>query len=354
MKSIKIAAIIVILVILGGWGLLKGLTQFVPVGITGVRIQQYSILGKKGVVLKDFAPGWHRDLGPLDSWVLYDSTVHTLEMTKDPRHGSTAGRDELMVQSVDGNHISLDVTVKYRIMADKAHLLYQNTGKGTKYMTVVRIDAENACMGFFGQMQTEDFYNPDVKRDAAEKVKVALQAALADNYIEVIDILIRNLEFDPKYEQEIRRKKLADQEVELNKSLGEAEKMRGITQVIEAETEKLVNIIVKEKEAELVTMQAQTTLDIAKIEAAYEKYATERKADADLIIAQRGAEGEKLVKQAEAEGERLRNDALAGVGGSYIAALEAARNLNLKDVTISTVDIDVLDVDAMAKRLGAE
>ena len=101
-------------------------------------------------------------------------------------------------------------------------------------------------------------------------------------------------------------------------------------------------------------MQAQTTLDIAKIEAAYEKYETERKADADLIIAQRGAEGEKLVKQAEAEGERLRNDALAGVGGSYIAALEAARNLNLKDVTISTVDIDVLDVDAMAKRLGAE
>ena len=183
---------------------------------------------------------------------------------------------------------------------------------------------------------------------------MALQTALADNFIEVIDILIRDVEFDPKYEQEIRRKKLADQEVELHISMGEAEKMRGITQVIEAETEKLVHIIGKEKEAELVTMQAQTSLEIAKIEAAYNKYATERKADADLIIDQRGAEGQRLVKQAEAEGERLRNAALTGVGGSFIAAIEAARNLNITDVTVSTVDMDLLDVEGMAQRLGAE
>ena len=353
MRSIKVISVLIVVVILGGWSMLSGLTQFIPVGQVGVRIQQYNALGKKGVVATDFGPGWHRDLGPIDNWVLYDSTVHTLEMTQDPLHGSEKSRDDVKVQSVDGNAIALDVTVKYRIMPGKAHMLFQDTGRSTKYITVVRNESESACMGYFGQMKTEDFYDPAVKRATTALVKKDLAESLADNFIEIVDVLIRDVEFDPRYEQEIRRKKLADQEVELNKSMGKAEEMRGKTQVIEAETMKLVNIIMKEKEAELVTMQAETDLEIAKIKASYEKYATEKMADADLIGAQREAEGQRTVKKAEAEGERLRNEALQGAGGSVIVALEAARNIQLSDVTISTMDTDLLDVDGMAEKLGA-
>jgi len=352
MKSIKIASIVVIVLIVGGALLVKALTIYLDVGEAGVRIQQYSLFGKKGVVKTDFGPGWHRDLGPIDTWMRYDSTVQTLEMTKEPSQGSARGQDDVKVQSVDGNAISLDVTVKYRIVKEGAHKVYEDTGAGTKYRTVVRNEAESACMGRFGQMRTEDFYNPEQKRKAAAAVKEQLAKSLEDNYIEVIDVLIRDVEFDPAYESKIRRKKLADQEVELNKSLGAAEQMSGKTQVIEAETKKLVNIIIKEKEAELIGMQAETDLAIAKIRAGYEKYATEKQADADLIVAQKEAEGQRLVKKAEAEGERLRNDAIQGAGGSVIVALEAARNLNLSDVTISTMNNDLLDIDGMAEKLG--
>ncbi len=352
MKSVKLVCMLVVIVIFGGWIMLRSLTQMIPVGMVGVRVQQYSVLGKKGVIQKDFGPGWHRDLGPIDSWLLYDSTVHTLEMTKDPVHGSARGQDDVKIQSIDGNALSLDVTVKYRIQPGKAHAVYQDTGSGTKYMAIVRNEAENACMRYFGQMRTEDFYNPDKKRGAAGLIEEALKASLADNYIEVIDVLIRNVEFDERYEQEIRRKKLADQEVELNKSMGAAEEMRGKTQVIEAETEKKVNIIVKEKEAELVRMQAEADLDIAKIKASADRYVTEKQADADLVVAQKGADGTRKVRTAEAEGERLRNEALHGVGGDTIVALEAARSLQIKDATISTVDVDLLDVDGMVEKLG--
>jgi hypothetical protein len=41
------------------------------------------------------------------------------------------------------------------------------------------------------------------------------------------------------------------------------------------------------------------------------------------------------------------------VGGGIIVALEAAKNLNLEDVTISTVENDLLDIDGMATKLGA-
>ena len=74
--------------------------------------------------------------------------------------------------------------------------------------------------------------------------------------------------------------------------------------------------------------------------------------DADLSAAQKDAQGQLLVKRAEAEGERLRNLAMMGAGGNILVALEAARNLNLSKATISTINVDLLDLDTMAEKLG--
>lgn len=353
MKTTKAISLVIVLVIVGGFAVLKLLTVYIPVGKIAVRTQEYAVLGSKGVVGEDFGPGWHRDLGPIDSWVLFDSTVQTLEMTRDPRRGSKSGRDDVQVQSADGYAVSVDVTIKYRITAGKAHKLFQDTGSGIKYKTIVRNEAQKACMGLFGQMKTEDFYSPQERRRRAGQVKELLVESLENNFVEIVDVLIRNVQFDPEYEMKIRRKKLADQDVEVNKSEAEAARTKGKTQVIEAETIKLVGIIGEEQKAEIVRMQAETDRKIARIKADYEKYATQKVADAELIKAQKEARGELLMKKAEAEGERLRNQAMMGAGGRMLVALEAARNLNLKDVTISTVDTDLLDIDKMVDKLGA-
>jgi regulator of protease activity HflC (stomatin/prohibitin superfamily) len=352
MKIVKILSALVIIVVLAAWILTRLTLVYVPMGKAGVRIQQFSIFGSKGVVKKDFGPGWHRDLGPIDTWQLYDSTVQTLEMTRDPQRGDRMGRDDVQVQSADGYAVSVDVTVKYRIANGMAHKLYEDTGSGVKYKAIVRNQSERVCIGVFGEMKTEDFYNPEVRRAKAELVNDQLRLALESNYVEVIDVLIRDVQFDPEYEKKIRRKKLADQEVELNKSLAKSKGMAGKTQVIEAETVRKVRIITQERVSELVTLKAETDRSIATITADADKYARQKKADADLIAAQNGAKGKLLVKQAEAEGERLRNLAMMGAGGSVIVALEMARNIELKDLTISTLDIDLLDIDGMATRFG--
>jgi len=352
MKLIRNISIAVVLIFAGALLIVWQAITYIPVGKVGVRIQQYGLFGGKGVVPEDFGPGWHRDIGPIAKWEEYDSTVQTLEMTREPEYGSERGRDDVQIQSADGYAVSVDVTVKYRIASGKAHRLYQDTGTGDKYKIIVRNEAQRACMGLFGQMRTEDLYNPEKRREKAEEVHELLKESLGDNFVDVIDVLIRDVQFDPEYENKIRSKKLADQDVELNKSLAKAEEMKGKTQVIEAETEKLVKIITKEKEAELVRMQAETDLKVATITAEYEKYATRKRADADLLAAQKQAQGTLLVKRAEAEGERLRNAAMQGVGGSTIVALEAARNLNLSDVTVSTMIVDLLDIDGMATKLG--
>lgn len=350
MRAVRIASVAIIAVIIGGAIVLKSLTTYISVGQVGVRTQEYG--GSKGVVQEDFGPGWHRDLGPIDSWVVFDSTVQTLEMSRDPSKGSRKGRDDVQVQSADGYTVSVDVTVKFRIMTGKAHKLYQDTGSKEKYKVIVRNEAERACLGQFGQMKTEDFYDPTERRKRAEEVRGVLRESLDNNYVEVIDVLMRDVQFDPEYEMKIRRKKLADQEVEVNKSMAKAEEMSGKTQVIEATTKKKLQVIDQERQAEIMKMQAENTREVAVITAAADKYVTEKRADADLVKAQKEAEGQLLVKTAEAEGEKLRNAAMLGVGGSTIVALEAARNLNFSDVTISTLEIDLLDIDAMATKLG--
>ncbi len=354
MKIIKILSILITVVILGFWLVLHSLTIDIPIGQVGVRIQQYNILGKQGLIQKDYTPGWHLNRGPLDKWLLFDSTVQTLEMTRDPRRGSDRSVDDIKVQSADGYAISLDVTVKYQIIKDSAYKLYQQIGAGSKYRIIVRNEAQKACMGAFGQMETEGFYNPVARRTAAALVHNDLNNALNPKGMEVIDVLIRSVQFDPEYENKIRHKKLADQEVELNISMGNAEEMSGKTQVIEAETDKLVNIVIKEKEAQLIRMEAETDLQVKTIKAEFDRYVKEKEADANLIAAQKEAEGTLKVRTAEAAGERLRNEALQGSGGDILVALEAARNINVTDVDVSTLNIDFLNLDAMVDKLGAE
>ncbi len=352
MKSIKFISILVVLLIVGSWIVLRSLTVHIAIDQVGVRIQQYQMLGKKGVVQEDFASGWHRKLGPIDIWEVYDSTIQTMEMTKDQRYGDQPEADDVKVQSADGNNISLDVTVKFRISPGEAHRLYEDTGSGTQYRTVVRSEAQRVCMEQFGALKTESFYDPERLRLTAIAVKTELTEALKRNFLEVVDVLIRDVQFDPAYEDKIRKKKLADQEAELNKSKTIAAKMKGLTEKIEAETQQKVKIVIEEKVAELIRMQADTDLKIAKIKAESEKYITEKQSDADLVAAQKEAKGQILVKTAEAKGEHLRNQAMQGSGGSVIVALEAARNLKLGEISISTLNVDLLDIDKMATKLG--
>ncbi|MEA2012732.1 MAG: SPFH domain-containing protein [Verrucomicrobiota bacterium] len=353
-KILTTISIVAIIAIIAFWSLIGITTTYIPVGKAGVRTRVYGIIFEKGIIKKDFGPGWHIKLGPFDSWKFFDTTVQTLEMTRDPVQGDRRGRDDIQVQSSDGYTISVDVTVKYRIQEGKAHKVYVDTGSGSGFKTIVRNESHKVCMNYFGEMKTEEFYDPAIRRVKTKEILKHLGTSLEDNSIEIIEVLIRNVEFDAEYEKQIQNKKLADQEVELNKSLARAETMSGKTQVIEAETRKKLKIIKQELNSEIITLRAETEKNCETIKAEAEKYATEKEADADLLAAEKEAKGNLLVKKAEAEGEKLRNKALAGDGGDIIVALEAAKNLNISEATFSTMNIDLFDINEMAEKLGAK
>lgn len=321
----------------------------------GVRTQEYALFGKKGVVEKDFGPGWHRDFGPIDTWIVYDSTVQTLEMIGAlEKEGKDTTPDFVRVQSSDGYAVAVDITFKYRIKTGEAHLLYCTLGAFDKIQVTVKTKTEEVCMSVFGKMKTEEFYDPKVRVLRQLEALTALKEVLDPLHIEAIDLLMRDVSFDPAYEGKIRSKKLKDQEVEVNISTKLAEIQRGIRQVVEADTTQQVAVIGKDQEKEIKIMDAETQVKIAKIKADAAKYSKQKKAEADLALAMAEAEGVTLLTTAQAKGEEVRNAALVGSGGGTLVALEAAKNLKIQHVVVSSEKMDFLDVSTMAKKLGAE
>lgn len=352
MKIVKYLSIVVILGIVGFWVFIVTCTVKIHMGQAGVRINEYGIFGKKGIDNQTYGPGWHMDLGPIHSWVPYDTTVQTLEMTKEPGTGDRVGADDLKIQAKGGLTVSCDITLKYRIDPKNAHNMYMKLGSGLKYKTTVRTQTEKSCIAILGTLTPEEFYNPKKRLAVTALAQKELEDNLGKYYITVIDLLIRDITFSDQMEDKILREKIATQEVLLNQFENRAELEKGKVAEIEAQTRKRIAIIKQELQSSKITLLAANGAQVATIEANAGLYSTKREASADLIAAQNKAKGQLLIKRAEAQGETLRNEAMRGVGGSTIVALEAARNINLSNITVSTIDIDFLDLNRMAERFG--
>jgi regulator of protease activity HflC (stomatin/prohibitin superfamily) len=346
----------------------------IQIGQVGVRTLQYSILGTQGVEPRDFGPGWHRSISMLDSWNLFDSTVQTAEFTtanerqmandmkrslflgslSRESYGSSSGPERIELKSRDGYTVKLDVTVKYQIAKDKVHELYRKFNNEVRYKEIARDQVQNTLRSVFGTMRTEEFYNPESRRQKTIEAETLLTRDLGENYIDLVSLLIRDISFDASYERKILDKKLADQDVELNKSRATAEEKKGETNIIIAETEAKVQVIEQEKKALQMTMKATTDKEISRIQAESKNTAARNRADADLYAAEMISKGVLLEKQAEASGEKLKANALQSEGGANLVALELVRSLDLKEMTVSTLDNDFLNAEAMILKLGAK
>jgi regulator of protease activity HflC (stomatin/prohibitin superfamily) len=373
MKFIKIVSAIILVALIGVFLAAQFIFIKIELGQTGVRTQQYAFLGEKGVVPEDYGPGWHRNLPLLDTWNVFDATVQTTEFTTDQERQETnkiyrslslitrtyldttpvGGPGQVELKSKDGYTVRLDVTVKYRIKLGEVHKLYQELGSQARYKGIVRDQVQQVIRGTFGTMRTEQFYDPEVRRLKVSETTNLLETELTANSIELIQILIRDIGFDPAYERKILDKKLADQDVELNKSRALAEEKRGQTNRIGAETEAKVNVIQEELKADQRTIKAETDKQIAQLNADARLAAAKLKADANLYRAELQAKGTLLEKEASAEGERLKATALNTPGGVNFVAYELVKQLNLGDITVSTQNNDFLDVESVLEKIGA-
>ena len=330
--------------------LVSGCTRIKPDEI-GVRT--VNIGGDKGIVPEDYETGYHQYLWPFDSWQRFPSTVQRLRFSKELSGPWSQQAEPLQITSADGDRVVMTAEIFFRIAKGQAHVVLQDSGSGDRYRDVVRGMAQDAARVLFGGLRTEAFYNPDSREAVRQQAADVLRKRLAPRGIEVIDMLVETIEFDPNYETLIKQKKLADQRVEVEKAKARAAEQTGKVAKIAAETTARVQRIDKEVESEISRKTTEVNLQMGSLKAEADKYAAGVAADAALYKAQHDADGQRLVKAAEAEGQQRMNEALVGEGGRNIVALEAVRRLNLPDVSFPSVGYEWFNPNDMALRVGA-
>jgi regulator of protease activity HflC (stomatin/prohibitin superfamily) len=284
----------------------------------GVRTKKIAFWGKKGVEEKVYEPGSTYFFLPfINDWNTFDTKLQNLEFTHDERRGDRTTRDDLVFKTIDGNDISLDMTIAYKIDPSRAYFILQNVAKNDNDLKekIVRTIARSKPRDIFGELKTEEFYDAKRREAQSQKVKDALQEILAPMGIIVENVYTNDYRFNDKYQQAIEDKKIADQMVEKNKSAQHATEEEYKQKLEDAKGE--VNKMVADVNGEF---------QMAKIEA-----------DAYFEKQQFIAEAIKAEGIAEAQGITEMNKAMASAGGEAMVKLKIAEAIQGKKIILLPV-----------------
>ena len=322
--------------------LLIGLTGCVPhsTGETevGVRTVKFAFFGKKGVEERVYAPGSTYFFLPfINDWHTFDTKLQNLEMTHDRSRGDRKSRDDLLFKTIDGNDISLDVIIAYRIDPQKAPFIVQFVADDDTQLRdkLVRTIARSKPRDIFGELKTEEFYVADRRERQSQRAKEILQDILGPMGIIVEKVLTKDYRFNPEYQKAIEDKKVADQRVEKNKSAQRAATEEYKRKLEEAKGE--VNKMIANADGEY--LRAKIEADVY-----FEKQ--------ELI-----AEAIKTEAIATAKGIQEMNNALAGSGGEALVKLRIAEAIQGKRIVLLPVseggmNLKTTDINQLINTVG--
>jgi regulator of protease activity HflC (stomatin/prohibitin superfamily) len=306
----------------------------------GVRTIKWSLLGSRGVEDHVYEPGAVYFFPVLlNDWRTFDTRLQNLEMTFDPRRGDRSTRDDLLFKTIDGNDLSLDAIISYRIDPAKAPHILQFVARDDDHLKdkVVRTIARSRTRDIFGELKTEEFYISDRRDEKAERAKQVLNGILNPYGVIVERVSTKDYRFNPAYQKAIEDKKVADQFVEKNKSATKAAEEEYLRKLEEAKGE--VNKMVAEVDGRFLQ---------AKIQA--DAYHEQQSRIAQAIEAE-GA--------AEAKGIAEMNKALQGSGGETMVKLKLAEALEGKRILLLPLsgggfDVKTTDVNKLLEMYGAK
>jgi regulator of protease activity HflC (stomatin/prohibitin superfamily) len=331
----KTLSILILLVLLGAFLFSPHTTGPTEVG---VRTVKWSLFGQKGVQDEIYQPGGvYFFPSVINDWHTFDTRLQNIEMTYDPKRGDRPIRDDLIFKTIDGNDISLDVIISYRLDPRKAPYVLQHVAGSDFELkdNVVRTIARSRSRDVFGELKTEEFYVSDKRDEKAERLKAMLNEVLNPYGVIVERVSTKDYRFNPAYQKAIEDKKIAEQVAEQNKAATKAAEEEYLKKLEDAKGE--VNKMVAETDGRF--RQAQIEAD-----AYYQQQ--------QRIAAAIEAEG-----VAEAKGITELNKALAGGGGEVMVKLKLAEALEGKKIILlplagGGMDIKTTDINRLLETYG--
>ena len=248
----------------------------------------------------------------INDWKTFDVSTQNLVMTAQVSAGDRSGKDDLRFKTRDGNDIETDVTIRWRIDPMRTDFIWQQVGPSTATVKerLVRPMARAYVRDVLNRLDSEEFYNPDLRFRAAARATETLAAALKPHGVITEQVILGDFSFKHDYQSLINQRK-------------EAEK----------QAEKLEAEILATREANQANLQAKIAELTQELTAASGQLAQARRAaDAYLVQKQQAARATLAEKEAIAQGIRKERAALNGSAGDAYVNLQLIEALQKKEI----------------------
>jgi len=318
---------------------LTGCTASTESTEVGVRTVNIGLLKQRRVMDEIYPQGGTYVFPRFSSqWNVFDVGLQNLEMLREAGEGNRQGDDSLRFKTIDGNDISVNVTIAWNIEPSSAPYVLQFIGSSTREVEdkFVRPVSRTIVRDVLNQLTSEEYYQADRRFRAGEEAKARLNALLTQEGIVIEQVLLGEHRFNNTYEQSIRDKKVAEQEASRLQSATEA-----AAEEMKRELEKQKGVVSK-------------AIETAKGDAA------KRRLEADAIYFERQQQAEAILaeKRARAEGLTAKARALSGSGGRNMVKLQVAEALAGKDIIFipagGGMDLRKTDVNALLTAIGVD
>lgn len=297
-----------------------------PLGIVNIGTTEVGVKVDKFANKVEFEPlglGYHF----YNRWAsAVDTYVVSMRAFPGDVKGSEEGKEYTMeLKTSDGQNVNVDMTLQVALRAKEVPLLHQRIGRNYENEVLLPQMRSEARLAF-GAYTAEEIYQGKVREEIQKLVLSKLVTSFSKTNddgtlvypaIQVSDVLVRHLAFSTPFEQAIEQKKLAAQQVEVNKQLALAQEEKAKQVEAEARGQKLKAIQEGEAKGQAAESEAKGKAAAIKIQA-----------DADQYKLEAEAKGNLARYKAEAEGKRLSAEALAGKGGDNVVALEFAKGIS--------------------------
>ena len=299
-------------------------------GVAHIKENEVGVLADnlRGKLIPKPRVGYHFFIPYLANFYELDRSIQKLNLAWDQGPGKPSGQD-IKLKTSDGNNVSLDVTVNYKIIPEKAVEILQKCGTGLRFADIlVEPSARHACLAMFGRLSTEELYDAAKRDEMAQATLKLMNEQLMPHGLEVITVIPGEFRFYREYEQVIHEKKQADQEVEEQQAQARATVEEQERQLIETHKKAETRLATTQGDCENKLIQAQAEANKTKRDAEGRSRAMRVIADSQLYTATQQALGRRATLMAEADGMEQLRKSMSGDGGVAMVGLEYTKQLN--------------------------
>jgi len=231
---------------------------------------------ERGVIISALAPDGYREqaLQPGLRWIIpfvervekYPISRQTYTMSITTYEGQIQGDDSITARTSDGQEIFVDASVIYQIDPEQVvtvHILWQNRCSND----LIRAQVRGVIRDAVSQFGVEEVVSQK-RFEMVQMVSSSLDIKLRENGLQLVDFVLRNINFSPEYAASVEQKQIADQQAEQAKFVVEQKKQEAQQAIETARGQAQAMVIEAEGLAEARLIEAQAESSALKLLAA--------------------------------------------------------------------------------------